>query len=93
MARFPAGKDFHLYRGFVLIGIVHDDGAQPLLAVNIGGVMVSRASLHNEDEIKRKDIRINDTVLVTRAGDVIPKVVKVIESERNGNEIPFNAIF
>lgn len=57
--------------------------------VNVGGVMVSRATLHNEDEIKRKDIRINDKVLIMRAGDVIPKVVKVIESKRQGNEIVF----
>ncbi|RLC04488.1 MAG: DNA ligase (NAD(+)) LigA [Deltaproteobacteria bacterium] len=57
--------------------------------VNVGGVMVSRATLHNEDEIKRKDIRIGDTALVVRAGDVIPKVVKSIKSQRNGNEIAF----
>ncbi|MCD4721251.1 MAG: NAD-dependent DNA ligase LigA [Desulfobacula sp.] len=57
--------------------------------VNIGGVMVSRATLHNEDEIKRKDIRIGDKALVMRAGDVIPKVVKIIESQRKGNEVSF----
>ncbi len=57
--------------------------------VNIGGATVSRATLHNEDEIIRKDIRIGDRVLVVRAGDVIPKVVKVIESARTGNEKPF----
>lgn len=57
--------------------------------VNIGGVMVSRATLHNEDEIARKDVRIGDTVLVQRAGDVIPEVVKVIESRRTGDEVPF----
>jgi DNA ligase (NAD+) len=57
--------------------------------VNIGGVMVSRATLYNEGEIKRKDIWIKDKVLVTRAGDVIPKVVKVIESSRKGDEIRF----
>ena len=57
--------------------------------VNIGGVMVSRATLHNEDEISRKDIRIGDTAWVMRAGDVIPKVVKIIESRRNGDEIAF----
>ncbi len=54
--------------------------------VNIGGAIVSRATLHNEDEIKRKDIRINDHVLVIRSGDVIPKVVKVIKSKRTGDE-------
>ncbi len=58
--------------------------------VNIGGVMVSRATLHNEDEIKRKDIRINDTVMVVRSGDVIPKVVKVVTSVRTGEERLFS---
>ncbi len=57
--------------------------------VNVGGVMVSRATLHNEDEIKRKDIHIHDTVFVVRAGDVIPKVVNVVDSKRTGKEIPF----
>ena len=57
--------------------------------VSIGGVTVSRATLHNEDEIRRKDIRIGDRVLVKRAGDVIPKVVKVIEAKRDGSETIF----
>jgi len=60
-----------------------------LAPVNIGGVTVSRATLHNEDEIEKKDIRIGDTVLVQRAGDVIPEVVKVITSKRSGAEIKF----
>ncbi len=54
--------------------------------VQVGGVTVSRATLHNMDEIQRKDIRIGDRALITRAGDVIPKVIKVMVSERTGQE-------
>ncbi|MBA2276515.1 MAG: NAD-dependent DNA ligase LigA, partial [Chloroflexia bacterium] len=57
--------------------------------VNIGGVTVSRATLHNEDEIARKDLRIGDTVVVQRAGDVIPQIVKVIEERRSGDEVQY----
>ncbi len=54
--------------------------------VQVGGVTVSRATLHNFDELKRKDIRIGDTVLVERSGDVIPQVVKPIIEKRTGHE-------
>lgn len=57
--------------------------------VHIAGVTVSRASLHNEDEIRRKDIRVGDTVVVERAGDVIPQVVRVIVDERPADSTPF----
>ncbi len=54
--------------------------------VKVGGVTVSRATLHNFDEVRRKDIRIEDWVLVERSGDVIPQVVKSITEKRTGNE-------
>jgi DNA ligase (NAD+) len=57
--------------------------------VNVGGVVISRATLHNEDYVKEKGILIGDEVIVERAGDVIPQVVKPVEEERKGDEHAF----
>lgn len=57
--------------------------------VRLAGTSVSRATLHNEDYIREKDIKINDVVLVQKAGDIIPQVVEVIKEERTGDELSF----
>jgi DNA ligase (NAD+) len=78
-----AGIEVQVGRTGVLTPVAHLD------PVNIGGAMVSRATLHNEDEIAKKDIRVGDKVLAQRAGDVIPEIVKVITSQRTGAEKKF----
>jgi len=63
-----------------------------LKPVSVGGVTISRAALHNEDDIRRKDIRIGDTVIVQRAGEVIPEVVEPVISKRTGQEEEFSML-
>jgi DNA ligase (NAD+) len=60
--------------------------------VSVGGVTIKQAALHNEDDIRRKDIRIGDTVIVQRAGEVIPEVVGPIQSKRTGKEKEFSLL-
>ncbi len=87
--KFPAVEKITTVKEIVLQ--VGRTGAVTPVAIveptDIDGVRVERATLHNFDEIDRKDIRINDKVIILRSGDVIPKIIKVLTHERNGKEI------
>ncbi|MCK4397705.1 MAG: NAD-dependent DNA ligase LigA, partial [Methanophagales archaeon] len=89
--KFPAREEFTRVKDIVVQ--VGRTGALTPVAVlepvPIGGATIRRATLHNEDELRRKDVRIGDTIVVKRAGDVIPEVVSVIKSKRTGTEKEF----
>lgn len=77
----------------IIIGVGRTGVLTPVAvidAVELGGAMVRHATLHNEEDIRRKDIRIGDTVIVERAGDVIPRVVGPVIESRTGDELEFS---
>ncbi len=90
--KYPAEERITRLRG-IEINIGRTGAATPfavLEPVFVGGANVERATLHNEDEVHRKDVRVGDHVVVRRAGDVIPEVVGPVESQRTGDERPWS---
>lgn len=89
--KFPASQGVTVLEDIV-INVGRTGSLNPLAhlkPVEIGGVIIRRATLHNQDEIERLGVMIGDTVVVERAGDVIPKIISVVEANRTGDERAF----
>jgi DNA ligase (NAD+) len=89
--KFPAKQATTKIRN-ILVGVGRTGALTPVALLDptpLAGTTITRATLHNEDEIRRKDIRIGDTVIIEKGGDIIPQVVKVVESKREGREKRF----
>ncbi|MGD9718049.1 MAG: NAD-dependent DNA ligase LigA [Sulfurimonadaceae bacterium] len=89
--KFPAVEKITRIKD-ILLQVGRSGAVTPVALVeptDIEGVIVERATLHNFDEIERKDIRIGDSVIILRSGDVIPKIIKVLSHERSGGEQPY----
>jgi len=90
--KFPAKQATTTIRN-IIVQVGRTGALTPVAVLNptpLAGTTITRATLHNEDEIRRKDIRIGDTVLIEKGGDIIPQVVKVVESKRKGTEKKFS---
>ena len=89
--KFPAQEELTVVRG-IDVQVGRTGTLTPvarLEAVRVAGVSVTNATLHNQDEVDRKDVRVGDTVIVRRAGDVIPEVVRVLPERRPEGTVPF----